>query len=186
MRINVWSISLLAVSFFIFTIGIPIAQNKIDNKLSSNEQFKFNVQQVLFANSSWIDKYDTGSYLDLILKDKLIDEKYNGFISEMKVILEERCRVLLVGAIALIVTNPEGKAENFKKIQSALNNFSSKELLNIFSNFSNKPLAISTKFYKDIIFWKNIRTCLYAIAGSFFIGGTILQIWSLFHIKGTL
>ena len=182
MAITVWSISLLTVSFLIFTIGIPIVQYKIDKKSSRYEDFRFHMQQAMLKYSFMLDKYDTGSYLDLMLKDKLIDEKYNGLISGIQDVLYKRCQESLADTIALLTSDPEDEQEAFGQKLSDLRNKSLDTLLEIYKEkFSNKPLPVGTNLLKDMNFWSKIKMYSYAIGGSLFIGGTILQILPLFY-----
>jgi hypothetical protein len=158
-----------------------MVQNKINKKSSRFEDFRFHLLQAMSKHSFMLDKYDTGKSLDLILNDKLIDEKYKSLISRIQDIIYKRCQELLADSIALSTSNPEGEQEDFKQKHLDLRNKSLETLLGIDKELSNKPLTVNANLRKDMNFWNNIKMWLYAIGGSFFIGGTILQILSLFY-----
>ena len=90
------SIILLAISFLVFSLAIPLVQAKIDGKSSLMEYYTLQVQQFVLKQSFRRDQTDMNRYLNILLKEKAIAENFSRPIAKMKVVIEKRHKPIAV------------------------------------------------------------------------------------------
>ena len=174
-----WSILFLALSFLLFSIGIPLVQMKIDKFSLASEIYQFHGFQAILKQKYRQEQIDLNRYLNILLEEKLADPKTVRAIDRMKEIIDKRHKEYTVMATALLLSNPIEKEPNFKIFMEELGKLSLQELLKKYKEaIQNKPLNISQKIASKLSFWQNMRNLCYGLAGFIFILGTVFQVLS--------
>ena len=84
------SILFLAISFLIFSIGIPLVQSRIDKFSSGLEAYQFQALQVFLKHKYRQEIIDLNDYLNILLEEKFADQKSVRIIKRMKEIINKR------------------------------------------------------------------------------------------------
>ncbi len=175
-KYDFWSICLLAGAFVVFTIAIPVAQDKIDSKRATFSDYKFNLQQAALKHSEFIKTYDNGHFLDILLQEKMVSEEHTGAVSKIQDRLTLRCQELLADATIAISTDPGDESDDSISRHVKYRHTPVEELSKIFDSYIEpRPTSIGRKFVTEIRSLKRWNLLLYATGSLLFIIGTFFQ-----------
>jgi len=163
----------------VFTIAIPVLQDKIDSKEAYYAGYKFNLQQASLKHAQFVTTYDNGHFLDIIIQDKMVSENHIESLRKIQNRLMLRCQELLADATIAVSVDPSDKSDDSVSRHIKLRHTPIDELSKVFDSYTGpNPTSIGHKFVVAIAnlnWWKIV---LYCTGSILFILGTFLQVFS--------